>query len=345
MNELPKILLSRRFKSFEELAALVVAWNLDFRQVSESSSDSCIEQIQAGNILFSHLSCGCFATHAGETPKNMYTIAVPDARAPEFRYSGRQVDKPALIIARPGQEFDVIARPGYGMSTFSIPQSVLEEYFESNFNQTVENFISSRGPVMFADRAAVTAIRELAQVISDLALQCAPSRAQPAGIPSFEAQTLECLLGAFNPETQIRIQSGAARQNQVFACARKFVKDHRREFLSVRELARAINVTERTLQRTFNHEFGISPKKFLFGRRMYGAHRQLWRSNPSGKSVVDIANAWGFWHMGQFAKDYRRLFGELPSETLRRSTDGQKINTDSTTRDRANSGWSVAPRP
>jgi len=30
-----------------------------------------------------------------------------------------------------------------------------------------------------------------------------------------------------------------------------------------------------------------------------------------------VANAWGFWHMGQFARDYRRLFGELPSDTLR----------------------------
>ena len=33
-------------------------------------------------------------------------------------------------------------------------------------------------------------------------------------------------------------------------------------------------------------------------------------------SVADAANEWGFWHMGQFAKDYRRMFGELPSETL-----------------------------
>jgi AraC family transcriptional regulator, ethanolamine operon transcriptional activator len=33
-------------------------------------------------------------------------------------------------------------------------------------------------------------------------------------------------------------------------------------------------------------------------------------------TIGDIANTWGFWHMGQFAADYRRQFGELPSETL-----------------------------
>jgi len=29
-----------------------------------------------------------------------------------------------------------------------------------------------------------------------------------------------------------------------------------------------------------------------------------------------LANAWGIWHMGRFAADYRKLFGEVPSETL-----------------------------
>jgi len=33
--------------------------------------------------------------------------------------------------------------------------------------------------------------------------------------------------------------------------------------------------------------------------------------------IADLANEWGFWHMGQFAKDYQRQFGELPRDTLR----------------------------
>jgi hypothetical protein len=33
----------------------------------------------------------------------------------------------------------------------------------------------------------------------------------------------------------------------------------------------------------------------------------------------DVANRWGFWHMGQFAADYKRQFGELPSATLKRA--------------------------
>jgi hypothetical protein len=38
-----------------------------------------------------------------------------------------------------------------------------------------------------------------------------------------------------------------------------------------------------------------------------------------GESITDLANVHGFWHMGQFAADYRLLFGELPSKTAARA--------------------------
>jgi AraC family ethanolamine operon transcriptional activator len=46
-----------------------------------------------------------------------------------------------------------------------------------------------------------------------------------------------------------------------------------------------------------------------------GIREELRRSGPPVK-VHHVANRWGFWHMGQFARDYQRQFGELPSETL-----------------------------
>ncbi|MFD2500918.1 hypothetical protein ACFSTI_21320 [Rhizorhabdus histidinilytica] len=34
--------------------------------------------------------------------------------------------------------------------------------------------------------------------------------------------------------------------------------------------------------------------------------------------MTEIACRWGFYQFGRFAAQYRRLFGELPSETLRK---------------------------
>ena len=49
-----------------------------------------------------------------------------------------------------------------------------------------------------------------------------------------------------------------------------------------------------------------------------GVRSQLKNADSPYASVQDAAAAYGFWHMSQFAVDYRQLFGERPSETIKR---------------------------
>jgi AraC family ethanolamine operon transcriptional activator len=90
--------------------------------------------------------------------------------------------------------------------------------------------------------------------------------------------------------------------------------------IGLTELCAEAQVSERTLIHLFKRELGMTPKAYLKGHRLFRVHRELWRAAPAKTHVADVANSWGFWHMGQFAADYRKLFGELPSETLKRSS-------------------------
>ena len=46
--------------------------------------------------------------------------------------------------------------------------------------------------------------------------------------------------------------------------------------------------------------------------------RALLVADPLRTTVTEVAMHFGFFHLGQFARDYRQAFQELPSETLRR---------------------------
>lgn len=72
---------------------------------------------------------------------------------------------------------------------------------------------------------------------------------------------------------------------------------------------------QRTLRYAFREQFGVGPKQHLQSVRLSGVRRDLRRAE-AGVKLADVANRWGFWHLGQFAADYRRQFCELPSETL-----------------------------
>lgn len=49
--------------------------------------------------------------------------------------------------------------------------------------------------------------------------------------------------------------------------------------------------------------------------RLNGARRDLLAGSTTGDAVAK----WGFWHWSRFSHDYRALFGERPSDTLRRT--------------------------
>ena len=60
----------------------------------------------------------------------------------------------------------------------------------------------------------------------------------------------------------------------------------------------------------------IYPKKFINLLKLNRAHEDLLYTDLKTTNVSDIATKWGFSHFGRFAKDYKDLFGVLPSETL-----------------------------
>ena len=86
-------------------------------------------------------------------------------------------------------------------------------------------------------------------------------------------------------------------------------------------MCQAAGVSWRTQDYAFRECFGVTPKAYLTALRLDGVRRELVPTDPPVK-IADVANRWGFWHLGQFAADYRRQFGELPSETLRRRGGG-----------------------
>jgi len=54
---------------------------------------------------------------------------------------------------------------------------------------------------------------------------------------------------------------------------------------------------------------------FIKQRRLEAAYRDLLSTEPSAKSVTDVASDYNFSHMGKFAIEYKQAFGESPPVT------------------------------
>ncbi|HAT4913336.1 TPA: AraC family transcriptional regulator [Serratia marcescens] len=86
--------------------------------------------------------------------------------------------------------------------------------------------------------------------------------------------------------------------------------------LTLVEIASAAQCSIRTLQRVFHDWRQIGIMQYVKEVRLQRVREDLLQSEIN--SVTEVATRWGFFHLSQFAADYRKKYGELPSETRRR---------------------------
>jgi AraC-like DNA-binding protein len=96
---------------------------------------------------------------------------------------------------------------------------------------------------------------------------------------------------------------------------------HAREILHFRlenppslvELAEIVGVSDRTLRYGFKTLFGTTVFNYLTEKRLERAEQLL---RNGGKTVAEVANSLGYYHLGHFAAAFKRQFGITPSECL-----------------------------
>lgn len=100
--------------------------------------------------------------------------------------------------------------------------------------------------------------------------------------------------------------------------AEDYIRSHARDALTLESIAAAaVGCSVRTLSEGFRQARGTTPMNYLRRVRLEGVRTDL-NGELSSRGVSELALAWGFNHLGRFATDYRRSFGESPSDTLRR---------------------------
>ncbi len=101
-----------------------------------------------------------------------------------------------------------------------------------------------------------------------------------------------------------------------FEVAVAFIESTLAEPMTLNRLSLKCGVSARTLEYAFKECSGMSPKAYVKSRKLQRVHAEL-VSRDGTESIADVANRWGFWHMGQFARDFRRQYGVLPREVRR----------------------------
>ena len=243
------------------------------------------------------------------------SIFLPTRTPEAWWWNGHQCDKVSLLVEVPGADFC--------LATAAAPRSWCGLYIPNHLLAEADGDLTSaagskRG-FFQVSRQRIMRFRSVVGQLEAIVQGRPRVLKSAAGQKAAEQKLLREIRTLLAAPKTVEPTPGrhVVPRTQIIRMAMEFVEQHDSECLSLDQLASAARVSERTLRDAFREYFGISPVQYLNRRTLHQIRGALKAADPSVATVTEIATQFGVWQFGRMARDYRFLFGELPSETLR----------------------------
>lgn len=179
---------------------------------------------------------------------------------------------------------------------------------------------SPTGMVLTPQRADTQRLQRLHRSTARLACDAPELLDHPEVARGIEESLIEAMVECLQPPAVASADVPLRRRSQIMQRFRAVLDELGDAPLYVPELCTKLHVASRTLRAVCHEYLGMGPKKYLYLRRMHLVRRALRAGDAGAATVTGIATQFGFWELGRFAVEYKSLFGETPSGTLRQNS-------------------------
>ncbi len=312
------MLRTARIEGIEAIEAVVAGTELEPTQLEPGTLTGSMVQILTEDRCFSTAEIfGSFRAF-GPLSNSEYTVGAVIESLGQNNQWGVEASSGDLAVVPPGIEHDARYCQHSHWLTLGLPLSSLLEQAEAYELPLEKAFWEQPGiyrPSPRTRQSISASLKRVGQVIG-----CSLNNFKGEQTTrSLLDDVLETLflgyreIGNLRPDSHGKFLSSTRLARNVD----DYLRSHPGHAVRLTELCRHLGISARTLHRVFIDRYGIPPKRYLIYRRLCQARQMLTNEIPS--TVTDVARGCGFWDLGRFAFNYRALFGETPSMTLRRS--------------------------
>lgn len=302
---------------FMEFQEALSAWDHRYRQISPGAFYGTLFHAQVGGVSVFR---GCWdgaINYRGVAPKGTVALAITLKQRDEGRWLGQRLDRDEIIVTGCGEEGEYRSPSVWDTVVCTIPKVELAQQIVNITRDDPEKIIA-RGIARLTPQAA----SQLRQATLKYLLAIKRFGAGPQVQSMLVEQTNAlvemfslALVGSQRPRGTLVALN---RRLKIIREAEEYVKQLGSEPLRISQLCGKLNVSERSLQYAFQGAVDTSPLSYLKNLRLNQVRSALRNAEPDELRVMVAAQSQGFRHLGNFCLDYKQLFGETPSDTLRR---------------------------
>ena len=304
-------------ESIRDIDARMILVNPTRHFWTSSGVDLTGIDVQAGQLGSGNLGLA-------ELRHDGYFFYLPTTLGVDYLANGQLLSYDSIAVIQPGSEFCISTKQPHDWNAVFIPSDI----FEQQVVDPPSFFNGASCRLTRADRRVANRLRSMVREVMFAAANCPEFESSAAA----EVAAIEMLKITTAALEQPAVDTGSDRgrpkvsREQIIRGCLAFLEEHSHEPVTVPDLARSVDVSERTLRTAFKDYFGIGPTRYLLMRQLHQVRRALCEANPFEDSVTRVMLSQGVWECGRFAARYRQQFGELPSQTLLRNKSPAKGN-------------------
>jgi AraC family transcriptional regulator, ethanolamine operon transcriptional activator len=303
------------FSDIDEQAAALRGWNQRYLQLSAGKFQGSVQRLELDGVGLFIEDLQQAVHQTGQVRPEVVALGVPVVLQGDSQFCGQPGDGSALHVFSGANGFEFRSPLRHVMLGIEVDTALFDTQVLDVAHHDARSFTAT-ARLHTAQPAAISGLRRF------LLGLFAAAEHHTAHTP--RAQVRDELLGhlaaavapaSSNPHHQqpLRCAAQAALAQRALQLAAQRLDNPP----TVAELCQALGVSRRTLQNCFHATWGMGPLAWLNVLRLNLVRSRL----KTAESVTEAATQLGFWHFGHFAHSYHALFGELPSQTLRRHRD------------------------
>ena len=302
----------------DEHAQRLANWNQSYEQLGPGRFQGRLEQVIVDGIQLFREKANVAVRQSGSPWCGARAFGIPLVTETGARYCGHPLGRDALMTVREGEEYDLLAPAGLEVVGVAIDSALLSSYTRTVDGADIEPQLAGRR-LLPVGATRMEELREFFADAFDTLANDPQVLSSDASRRTLRDGVLGRLVGALDERSdEPELPAAYAARRRVVDRARQLTLDCSDAPLTIAELCVRVGVSRRTLQYCFAEVLDINPVRYLRTARLARVRKRLREATP-GATVQQEAARYGFWHLSRFAADYRRMFVELPSETLRRA--------------------------
>lgn len=196
-----------------------------------------------------------------------------------------------------------------------IDRSTLELHCQQHLGRMLRKNIEFKAGMELNAPDGQRWIRMISYLYDQLSIE---GKVSPLLVAQFESTLVNMLLicQRHNYSDELHTDNHARLAPSFIKRVEGFIEEHAAEPITITDMAKHAGVSTRSLYAGFRRYRNTSPMQYLKDVRLACVREDLAKALGGAATVTEVAYRWGFNHLGHFATDYKKRFGETPSKTL-----------------------------